>query len=129
MPLSRVVVDFIKTCGEPGILIDVTPKMEPKDKDNPKSEQVQGTDAEGNLKWTCTVSVSVPGLTKKVHEHLAITLISKTKPCTTIPEGSRVIVDDLTMGTMKAEKTGYTQFFSASAVRPVSVQAPQPAPR
>ena len=128
--LTRVVVDFVKTFGRPGIMLSIEPKMVRKDKDNPKSEQVQGSDDEGNLRWVVTVAVPVQAYDREKFENLAITVVSKTQPCTNVAPGQSVMVENLEMGVMKSEKGGYAEFFSASAIRPVQAQAqPQAAQR
>src|SRR5256885_9210962 len=85
--LTRVVVDFVKTFGRPGIMLSIEPKMVRKDKDNPKSEQVQGSDDEGNLRWVVTVAVPVQAYDREKFENLAITVASKTQPCTNVAPG------------------------------------------
>jgi hypothetical protein len=69
-----------------------------------------------------TIAVPVRGYARERFENLSITVASPTPPCANMPPGGAVVPDTLEMGTLKSDKTGYTQFFSASAIRPVQLQ-------
>jgi len=123
--IDRVVVDFVKTFGRPGIFMGVEPKMERLDRNDPNSEQVQSRDKNGGgLKWTATVALKYQANGREKKEILSITLLSPSAPCTNIHEGQTVMVEGLEMGVMPQEK-GFSQFWSAAAIRPVQVNAPQ----
>lgn len=122
MPLDRVVVDFIKTFRRPGILLGVEPKLVRKDKDDPNSEQVQGSDGEGNLKWIVTMAVPVKAYGREKFENLSVTVNSPAQPCSGVSIGQTVIAEGLEMGIMKQDRNGYSVFFSASTVRAVQLQ-------
>src|SRR6266699_3662694 len=59
--IDRVVVDFAKTFGEPGIFLGVEPKMQRSDKDDPNSPQAQAHDKNNpkDLKWVAEVAVKI----------------------------------------------------------------------
>jgi hypothetical protein len=126
--LDRVVVDFVKTFGRPGLLLAVEPKMVRVDKDDPESEQVHGSDDQGNLKWSVTIAVPVKAYAREKFVNLTITVASRSQPCANVPPGQTVIAESLEMGIMKQEKSGYAVFFSAAAIRPVQLQPPQVQP-
>ena len=122
--IDRVVVDYVKTFGQPGIFLGVEPKMTREDKTDPKCKQVQASEKNGGgLKWTATVAVKVKAFEKEKHENLSITLTSPTQPCANVPVGQTVVIEGLEMGIMKQDRGGFSLFFNASGVRPVSVQA------
>ncbi len=77
--IDRVVIDFVKTFGRPGVFNGCEPKMERSDKLDPNSPEVQGRDKNGGgLKWTALVAVK-HGRNK--NDILNITLVSPTDPC------------------------------------------------
>jgi hypothetical protein len=115
--INRVIVDFVKTYGK-AMLISIEPKMTRTDRNNPKSPQVQATDDSGLLKWTVTVSVPVQGFEKVKQENIEITVNAPNRPYNAIPLGHYVIVEGLEMGIMKAEKMGFSVFFSAENIKP-----------
>ncbi len=115
--IDRVVIDFVKTFGRPGVFNGCEPKMERSDKLDPNSPEVQGRDKNGGgLKWTALVAVK-HGRNK--NDILNITLVSPTDPCANIHMGQTVIAEDLEMGTMKQDRGGFSQFWSAAALRQV----------
>jgi hypothetical protein len=127
--IERVFVDFVKTCGRPGVFNGCEPKMERSDKNDPNSPEVQGSDKNGGgLKWTALVAVR-HGRNK--NDILSITLVSPTDPCANIHIGQTVVPEDLEMLTMKQDKGGFSQYWSAAALRQVppaqSAQPGQPA--
>ena len=124
--IDRLVVDFPNTFGKPGIFLAVEPKMQRSDKDNPNSQQVQGRDSHGGLKWTATVAVAVKSFDRERYENLSITLTSPTQPCSNIAPGSPVLVEGLEQGLMLGNKN--PQFWSAAAIRPVAAPAPARTP-
>jgi len=115
--INRAIVDFVRTYGK-GMLISIEPKMTRADRNNPKSPQVQATDDNGLLKWTVTVSVPVQSFDRVKQENIEITINAPSRPYNAIPLGHMVIVEGLEMGIMKAEKTGYSVFFSAENIKP-----------
>jgi hypothetical protein len=124
--IDRVVVDFVKTFGRPGIFNGCEAKMERTVKDDPNSPEVQGRDRNGGgLKWTALVAVKYG---RNKNEILSITLVSPSDPCTNIHLGQTVVVEGLEMGIMRQEKGGFSQFFSATALKPVQVTTPAAAP-
>lgn len=124
--LDRVVVDFARTFGQPGIFLGIEPKMTRSDKNDQKSEMVQGREKDGpGLKWTVTIACKVASFDRTKTVNLDITLTSPTNPCTTLMMGQPVVPENLEMGTMKQEKAGYSQFFTATAIKPVTVPAAQ----
>ncbi len=126
--LDRVVVDFARTFGRPGIFLAIEPKLERADKSNPNSQQVQARDKNGGgLKWTATVAVAVKSFDREKYENLSITLIAPTQPCANIAPGAPVMIDGLEQGLMK-QSNGFSQFWSAAGVRQVTVQS-QASPR
>ena len=122
--LPRVIVDFIRTCGGPGILLSVVAKTERKDPDDPQSDQAQSVDAEGTPKWTVGMACPGQGFNGDRYENLYITVVSKVKPLAAAPQGAHVVPEDLEMGIMKSEKGNITQFFSCKSVRVVTMQEP-----
>jgi hypothetical protein len=121
--IDRVVVDYVKTFGQPGIFLGCEPKWTREDKADPKSKQVQASDKNGGgLKWTATVAVKTKAFEKEKIENLSITLTSPTQPCANVPVGQMVVIESLEAGFMKQER-GYSIFFSAAGIRPVSAQA------
>src|SRR5438874_2465712 len=75
--IDKVFVDFGRTFGS-GVFLGVEPKMARKDKNDPKSEQVQARDNDGNLKWAAAIAVKVQGFGKSKQEVLSVTLSSPT---------------------------------------------------
>ena len=55
--VDRVAVDVSKTFSGPKYFLGIEPKLVRKEKDNPNSEQVQGKDRDGLLKWVALVVV------------------------------------------------------------------------
>jgi hypothetical protein len=122
--LDRVVVDFARTFGQPGIFLGIEPKMTRSDKNDPKSEMVQGREKDGNgLKWTVTIAVKIANFDRVKTENLSITLTSPANPCAALQMGQPVVAEGLEMGVMKQEKSGFSQFFTATAIKPVAVPA------
>jgi hypothetical protein len=109
-------------------MLSVEPKLVRIDRDDPESEMVQGCDDQGNLRWTVTIAVPVRGYARERFENLSTTVASPTPPCANMPPGVALVPDALEMGTMKSDKTSYTQYFSASAIRHVQMQ-PQTGPQ
>ena len=123
LDIERAVLDFVKTFGHHGIFNGCEPKMERKS--DPIAPEVQARDKNGaGLKWTALVAVRTQRNKNKI---LSITLVSPSDPCANIHLGQTVIVEGLEMGLMPQEK-GVSQFWSASAIKPVQVQAPQAQP-
>jgi hypothetical protein len=121
--IERAVLDFLKTFSRPGIYNGCEPKMERLDKNDPNSPEAQGRDKNGGgLKWTALLAVK-HGRNK--NEILSITLVSASDPCANIHVGQTVIAEDLAMGIMRQDKGGYSQFWSATALRPVTVPSQQ----
>lgn len=121
--IDRVVVDYVKTFGRPGIFLALEPKMERADKSNQNSQQVQARDKNGGgLKWTATVAVAVKSFDREKYENLSITLTSPTQPCANIAPGTPVLIDGLAQGLMK-NSNSFSQFWSADGIRQVTVQA------
>src|SRR5437868_15076749 len=126
--IDRVVVDFVKTFGRPGIFLAVEPKMERADRNDQNSQQVQARDKNGGgFKWTATVAVVVKSFDREKYENLSITLTSPTPPCANITPGAPVMIDGLEQGLMK-QSNGFSQFWSCAGIRQVAAQAPA-APR
>jgi hypothetical protein len=120
--IDRIVVDFAKTFGRPGVFLAVEPKMERADRNDPSSQQVQARDKNGGgLKWTCTVAVAVKSFDRDRYENLSITLTSPTQPCANIAPGAPVMIEGLVQGLMAGNKN--PQFWSADGVRQVATQA------
>ena len=115
--INTVFVDFAKTFGK-GIFLGIEPKMQRVDKADPKSEMVQGNDSNGGLKWTATIAVRVQQFEHAKMENITVTITSPKKPCEAMPIGTMVTVEGLEMGTMKQERGGFSQFFSAENIRP-----------
>lgn len=127
--IDRVVVDFVKTFGEPGIFLGVEPKMQRSDKDDPKSPQEQARDKQNphELKWVASVAVKIKNFQKERKEILGVTLSSPSQPLANVQIGQTVVIEGLEMGVLKQERgNGFAQFWSAAAIRPVSVQAQTP---
>ena len=125
--IDRVVVDFVKTFGRPGIFLAVEPKMERADRNDPNSQQVQARDKNGGgLKWTVTVAVVVKSFDREKYENLSITLTSPTQPCAHMQPGQSVVIENLEQGLM-VQNGRVTQFWSATALKPVQVAAQAPA--
>jgi hypothetical protein len=121
--IDRVVVDYVKTFGKPGIFLSCEPKMVRENKDAANSKQVQGRDGNGSLKWTATIAMSVKVFDREKYENLSITLTSPSQPCAGIQPGQPVVIEGLEMGLMPGNKN--PQFWSAAAIKPVQVQARQ----
>ena len=92
--------------------------MQRVDKADPKSEMVQGNDSNGGLKWTATIAVRVQQFEHAKMENITVTITSPKKPYEAMPIGTMVTVEGLEMGTMKQERGGFSQFFSAENIRP-----------
>lgn len=124
--IDRAVVDFAKTFRQPGIFLGIQPKMTRADKNDPKSEQVQASDKNGGgLKWTASVAVKVKQFDRDKNETMDVTLTSPTQPCANMAIGQTVTIEDLEMGIMRQDR-GVSVFFSATAIRPVTVQSAAP---
>lgn len=128
--IDRVAVDFAKTFSGPGLFLGVETKMERADKNNPNSEEVQGRDKNNGsaLKWTATVAVKYKAFSKEKSEILSLTLVSSSQPCSDLSLGQPVMIEGLEMGIMRQDRGGFSQFWSAAAIRPVRVQASQAQP-
>src|SRR6266567_5735282 len=125
--IDRVAVNFSGTFSGPGLFLGVEPKMERADKNDPNSQEVQARDKNngGALKWTATVAVKYKAFSKGRNEILSVTLVSPTQPCSDVSLGQTVIIEGLEMGIMRQDRGGFSQFWSAAAIRPVRVQSPQ----
>jgi hypothetical protein len=122
--IEKLIADFLKTFGRPGIFLAVEPKLERADRNDPNSQQVQARDKNGGgLKWTATVAVAVQSFGREKYENLSITLTSPTQPCANIAPGAPVMVDGLEQGLMK-QSNGFSQFWSAAGIRQVAAQSP-----
>lgn len=121
--IDRVVVDYVKTFGKPGIFLACEPKMVREDKNAANSKQVQGHDGSGGLKWTATVVMSVKVFDRDKYENLSITLTSPSQPCAGIQTGQPVVIEGLEMGLMPQSGGKMSQFWSAAAIKPVQVQS------
>lgn len=117
--INSVFVDFSKTFGKGNFLV-VEPKYQRSDKNDPKSPMVQGSDGNGNFKWTATIAVRIQQFEQAKMENINITLTSPKKPYEAMPVGTMVTVDGLEMGTMKQDRGGFSQFFSAENIRPAA---------
>lgn len=51
------------------------------------------------------------------HVNIEVTINAPKKPYEAIPLGSAVIVEGMEMSIMKADKTGYSTFFSAENIK------------
>jgi len=123
--IDRVVVDFVKTFGRPGIFLAVEPKMERADGNDKTSQPVQARDKNGGgLKWTATIAVAVKSFDRDKYENLSITLNAPTQPCANIATGAPVMIDGLVQGLMPGNKN--PQFWSADGIRQVTVQSQAP---
>lgn len=123
---DRVVVDFGKTFGK-GIFLGVEAKMQREKKDDPNSRMVQATDKEtGLLKWAVTLALKPQFHANAKMENIAVTINSREQPYGAIPVGSYVVVENLEMGTMKQDRGGYTNFFSAENIRQVAPERAAP---
>lgn len=78
---------------------------------------VQAHDGNGNLKWAASISVPVKMFETVKHTNIEVTLNAPKKPYEAIPLGSAIIVEGMEMGIMKADKTGYSTFFSAENIK------------
>ena len=114
--INSAYVDFVRTWGK-GILIAIEPKLTRANREDPKSPMVQASDGNGNLKWTATVSVPTKMFETTKHVSIEVTLNAPKKPYEAIPIGSNIIVEGMEMGIMKADKTGYSTFFSAENIK------------
>jgi hypothetical protein len=121
--INSVYVDFVKTWGK-GILIAIEPKMTRANREDPKSPMVQASDGNGNLKWIAAVSVPTKMFEITKHVGIEVTLNAPKKPYEAIPIGSNIIVEGMQMGIMKAEKTGFSTFFSAENIKPAPPERP-----
>ena len=115
--INSVYVDFVKTWGK-GILIAVEPKMTRANREDPKSPMVQASDGNGNLKWTAAISVPTKMFEITKHVGIEVTINAPKRPYEAVPIGSNIIVEGMEMGIMKADKTGYSTFFSAENIKP-----------
>ena len=93
--VDRVVVDVSQTFSGPGYFLGIEPKLVRKEKDNPNSEQVQGKDRNGLLKWVALVVVKQRAFDKEKVETLSITLTSATQPCSNMQPGQLVLIESL----------------------------------
>lgn len=117
--IDRYTIDFPKTFGG-ALLLGVEPKMQRADKNDPKSEQVQAHDKEGVRKWTVTLAVQTKSFDTTKFETIPITVTSPTKPCEGLQPGMPVMVEGMELGIMPNQKAGFSVFYSAEAVRPLS---------
>lgn len=125
--IDRVIVDFQKNFGSKGLLLGVEPKMKRVDATNPNSEQKQATDKKtGVLQWTVSVALKYKQFDRVKNVTLDITVTSPSRPFANAPEGTAVEIEDLAMGVMKQDREhgGYSQFWSATAIRPVENSRP-----
>ena len=121
--VDRIAVDVPRTFSGPGYFHGCEPKMVRKDKNDPNSEQVQGKDASGSLKWTALVWVKQRAFSTEVPVTLSITLTSATQPCAHLHEGQQVVIEGLEQGLM-VQGGRVSQFWSATALRQVQASAP-----
>jgi len=87
-------------------------------REDPKSPMVQAHDGNGNLKWTASISVPIKAFEQVKHTNIEVTINAPKKPYEAIPLGSAVIVEGMEVGIMKADKTGFSTFFSAENIKP-----------
>jgi hypothetical protein len=121
--INSVYVDFVKTWGK-GILIAIEPKMTRANREDPKSPMVQASDGNGNLKWTVAISVPTKMFETVKHVGIEVTINAPKRPYEAVPIGSHIIVEGMQMGIMKADKTGYSTFFSAENIKPAPPERP-----
>jgi hypothetical protein len=121
--INSVYVDFVKTWGK-GILIAIEPKLTRANREDPRSPMVQASDGNGNLKWTAAISVPTKMFEIIKHVGIEVTLNAPKRPYEAIPIGSNIIVEGMQMGIMKADKTGYSTFFSAENIKPAPPERP-----
>ncbi len=124
--VDRVVVDVPKTFSGPGYFLGCEPKMVRKDKNDPNSEQVQGKDSNGSLKWVALVVVKQRAFNKEKVKTLSITLTGPTQPCAHMQPGQSLVIENLEQGLM-VQNGRVTQFWSATSLKPVQVTAQAPA--
>ncbi len=114
--INNVFVDFPRTFGK-GILVAIEPKMTRSNREDPRSPMVQANDGNGNLKWAVNISVPVKVFGQTKHTNIEVAINAPKKPYEAIPLGSAIIVEGMEMGIMKADKTGYSTFFSAENIK------------
>ncbi len=106
------------------------PKMQRKDRDNQNSEMVPAQDKNGVQKYTVYLSVETKSaFGKKQFSDMEITVTSPKNPVESIPAGSYVTVEGLTLGMMPIGKgKAVTVFYAADAILPLKPeQVVQPA--
>src|SRR5258708_16158228 len=97
--IDRVVVDFAKTFGRPGIFLAVEPKMERADRNDKNSQQVQARDKNGGgLKWTATVAVAVKMFGREKNENLSIKRTIPTQTCFNYAPSPPLKTDRVSLG-------------------------------
>jgi hypothetical protein len=121
--INSAYVDFVKTWGK-GILIAIEPKMTRANREDLRSPMVQASDGNGNLRWTVAISVPTKVFETTKHVGIEVTINASKRPYEAIPIGSNIIVEGMLMGIMKADKTGYSTFFSAENIKPVPPERP-----
>lgn len=116
---NRHIIDFRKTFGEDATLEGVDPKMELINRDDRNGPQQHAKDKNGVPKWIITISYKDMSFMNPKYEHVAITVTSPTKPLDGAPRGTPVIGEDVELGIMAREKSGFTTFYSATSIRPI----------
>jgi len=125
---NRYILDFKKTFGEEVIFMGVDPKMELVNREDRNGPQQQAKDKDGLLKWNVTISYRDVSFMNPKHENVAITVTSPTKPLDGLPVGTPVVVEDLELGIMARDKSGFTTFYAAKFIRPVQTPRQAAAP-
>ncbi len=125
--LDRILVDPKTFVGI--MLRGCEQKTQRKDRDNPNSEQVPALDKNGVPKYTVYLSVETKSsFGKNQFDEIEATLTSPRNPVESIPMGSYVTVEGLTLGMMSLGKgKAVTVFYTAEAIRPLQpAQVVQP---
>jgi hypothetical protein len=127
--VDRLVVDVPATFV--GIMLrSCEPKMQRKERDNPNSELEPALDKSGVQKYTVYLSVETKSaFEKKQFSDMEISVTSPRNPVESIPVGSYVTVEGLTLGMMPIGKgKAVTVFYTADAILPLKpAQVVQPA--
>jgi hypothetical protein len=119
------VIDVPKTYPGGVIFIACEAKMTRVDRDNPKSEVVQGRDKDGKMKWQVMLVVDYEQFGQTKHETMYVTITQNEKPCQGIQPGQKVVIENLILGVMPT-KGGVSDFYSATAIKPVNTVNPTP---
>jgi type III secretory pathway component EscR len=116
--IKRYVLDFEETFVN-ATLLKIEPKMERSNRDDPKSPMEHAHDKDGVPKYTAFLSVETKNFEKTQFDNITVTVTSQEKLDEVMPTNVYVTLEELEMGVMKNERSGFTIYYSARAIKPL----------